>query len=94
MPLPQTTHAQTNTNFFSTGDDIFAAGMYNAGTSISGDPMSNGFLMGNDWDMTAMGAGTTGMTPMSEGSWNQVLETMNLGWDSLGPPHPHTGNNG
>jgi hypothetical protein len=39
--------------------------------------------MGTDWDMSAMG---TGMTPMSEGSWNQMLDNINLGWDPAGGP--------
>lgn len=64
---------------------MFSAALYgNQGASVNGDSLSGGFMMGNDWDMSAM---NTGMTPMSEGSWNQMLESINLGWDSMGPPH-------
>lgn len=54
---------------------------------MNGDSMGNGFLMTNDWDMSAMGTGNTGMTPMSDAHWNQMLESVDLGWDSMGPPH-------
>jgi hypothetical protein len=46
-------------------------------------------ILGNDWSgMGSLGMGDgTGMTPMSEGAWNNMLESMNMGWDSVGPPH-------
>jgi hypothetical protein len=53
---------------------------------VNGD-ISSGFLLGNEWDMSGMASGTAGMTPMSEGSWNQMIDGINLGWDSIGPPH-------
>ncbi|KAF2189651.1 hypothetical protein K469DRAFT_625474 [Zopfia rhizophila CBS 207.26] len=88
MPLPHSTTANSSTNFFSSSDEMFSGPFYgNPVNSSSNDPLSNGFMMNNDWDMSA-GLGTgTGMTPMSEGSWNQMLESINMGWDSIGPPH-------
>ncbi|KAL5120299.1 hypothetical protein ACEQ8H_001857 [Pleosporales sp. CAS-2024a] len=62
--------------------------MYSTTFSTTGMPgdetFHQGFLMGNDWDFSQ----GTGMTPMSEGSWNQMLESVTLGWDDAGPPHP------
>ena len=81
MPLPQSTTPSNNANFF-TVDNNFAGGFYPTQGGSVNDPFSQGFL-GNEWDMNAMGAGTgagTGMTPMSESSWNQMLEGIQLGW--------------
>lgn len=87
MPLPHTTSANANANFFSSSEDMFPVpSLYNPPGIINGDALSNGIMMGNEWDMAGMGQGT-GMTPMSEGSWNQMLESINLGWGSVGPPH-------
>jgi hypothetical protein len=79
IPLPQSTGAAGG-NFFATSDDIFSA-MYSQPGQLGND----GFMM-NDWDMGTMGSGT-GMTPMSEGGWNQMLESINMGWSDLGTPH-------
>lgn len=58
---------------------------------VGGDVDFNVGIMGNDWDMGQMSGGATGtgtgMTPMSEGAWNELLQNMNMGWDSVGPPH-------
>jgi hypothetical protein len=91
MPLPHMTQGtpNSNANFFSTSEDMFSAALYsNPALPLQGDTFSSGFMTGNDWDMSALGAG---MTPMSEGGWNQMLENTNLGWDSLGPPHNAAG---
>lgn len=82
MPLPHSTSA-SDANFFSTSDDMFQTGLYNTGTSINGDSLANGFFMGADWDMSALG---TGMTPMPDSSWNQTMD-VNWSWDpsSTGP---------
>jgi hypothetical protein len=58
--------------------------------NIADETFNQGFLMGNDWEYGAMAAGT-GMTPMSDGSWNQMLESVTMGWDAVGPPHPSDG---
>jgi hypothetical protein len=41
--------------------------------------------MPTDWEIS--NGGGTGMTPISDGGWNQILDNINLGWDSIGPPH-------
>ena len=85
--------ANPDPNFFPTTDDIFSGNMYShPGAPGNSDSIGNGFIMTQDWDMSALGTGAE-LPPMSEGSWNQMLESINLGWDSIGPPHgdePHT----
>jgi hypothetical protein len=85
-----TTTANPDPNFFTTADDMFSGNMFShpgaPGPPGNGDPISNGFIMTQDWDMSAMGTNAE-LPPMSEGSWNQMLESINLGWDSIGPPH-------
>lgn len=65
---------------------------------IGGDVDFGMNILGNDWGgMGGLGMGdSTGMTPMSEGTWNSMLENMNMGWESVGPPHgdPLAGNYG
>jgi hypothetical protein len=46
------------------------------------ETFNQGFLMGSDWEYAAMNAGT-GMTPMSDGNWNSMLESVTMGWDGL-----------
>jgi hypothetical protein len=83
IPLPQTTTSNGNTNYFPMSDDMFSAAPYsNPGPAMNDDSMNNAFLGVNEWDMNALGN-----APMSEGTWNQMLENINLGWDTLGPPH-------
>lgn len=88
VPLPHTTSpnntTNTNANFFPPSDDMFSA--YVTGNPGSMNGADNGFLMGPEWELAGMGPGT-GMTPMSDGGWNQLLESVNLGWDGMGPPH-------
>lgn len=38
----------------------------------------------SEWDMST-GAGMTGMTPMSESAWTQMLD--GGGWEGFGPGH-------
>ncbi|KAF2731163.1 hypothetical protein EJ04DRAFT_584067 [Polyplosphaeria fusca] len=86
IPLPHSTGSNTS-NFFPTSEDMFSS-LYTQPAQLGND----GFIM-NDWDMSAMSGGT-GMTPMSEGGWNQMLESINLGWNDLGVPHNSSGNAG
>ena len=86
IPHPHATTTDPNINFFSTTDDMFAASMYSHPGTSTGDSMSNGFMMAQDWDMSALGTEAE-LPPMSEGSWNQMLASINLGWDAVGPPH-------
>jgi hypothetical protein len=88
VPLPHTStpSANTNANFYTTGsDDMFNANMYN-NPGIDTDSIANSYMLGNEWELGSMGV-TTGMTPMSDGGWNQMLDSINLGWDAVGPPH-------
>jgi len=68
MPIPYTT-AATN-QFLSVGEDMFSASIYNP-PLMNGDSLNCEFVAGNDCDMSAM---DTGLTPMSEGSWNRMLQ--------------------
>jgi hypothetical protein len=91
MPLPGSSGPTTNGDFFSTtGEHIFPDTFY--GNTISApqdDPMSTHYMLGNEWDLAGVGP-STGMTPLPEGSWSQMLESINMGWDSIGPPHGHS----
>ncbi|CAO2650444.1 Nn.00g017360.m01.CDS01 [Neocucurbitaria sp. VM-36] len=67
--------------------------MYTNTFSTSGNMNDNGFqqefLVGNEWEFTAMNAGT-GMTPMADVSnWDSMLESVTMGWDTVGPPQSH-----
>lgn len=74
--------------FQTTSEEMFSGSFFqNSVPPPTGDPLNSNFMMGNDWDMSAALNDGTGIAPMSEGSWNQMLESINLGWDSLGPPH-------
>jgi hypothetical protein len=96
MPLPHTAassaNANANANFFTTTDDLFNANMYNTGP-MNADNMVNGFMLGNEWELEGLAAGAgTGMTPMSDGGWNQMLESIDMGWDAghgIGPAREH-----
>ncbi|KAF2018832.1 hypothetical protein BU24DRAFT_106022 [Aaosphaeria arxii CBS 175.79] len=88
IPLAHSTASSSNTQYFTTTNTMFSQPVYdNTNTMMNPGSLNNGFVGQSDWEFSTM---ATGMTPMSEGSWNQMLETINLGWDSLGPPH---GNN-
>ncbi|KAF2272588.1 uncharacterized protein EI97DRAFT_445659 [Westerdykella ornata] len=88
MPLAQTSAAD-NTTFFPANDpNLFSADLYDVSASMTADTtMSSGFVMTSEWDLSMMSTGNTGMTPMSDGAWNQMLESIDLGWNSMGPPH-------
>jgi len=49
---------------------MFSASIYNP-PLMNGDSLNCEFVAGNDCDMSAM---DTGLTPMSEGSWNRMLQ--------------------
>lgn len=84
------TSSASNNDFFSTSNDIFPSlstnNYYPDPVNPShNDPGTGGFIMGNEWDLPP-GTGT-GMTPMSDGGWPSMLDSINMGWDSLGPSH-------
>jgi hypothetical protein len=68
--------------------------MFSTSYSTTGMPpdesFNQGFLMGNDWEYGVGNVGT-GMTPMSEGSWNHMLESVTMGWDGVGVPGTEEG---
>lgn len=71
------------------GTEFFGNANAFSGTGGMGDENFNpGFLMGNEWEYGALNGQGSGMTPMSEGSWNQMLESVTLGWEGVGPSHP------
>ncbi|KAF2832987.1 binuclear zinc transcription factor [Ophiobolus disseminans] len=77
FPSPETTGP---------GGEMFG----NAYSGPADESFHNGFLMGNEWEYGALNAGT-GMTPMSDGSWNQMLESVTMGWDNIGAQGERTG---
>lgn len=83
--LPRSSAAH-NTNFYPTSDDLFPL-VPNFYTDPIHSPHVSGpgFIMPTDWEIS--NGGGTGMTPISDGGWNQILDNINLGWDSIGPPH-------
>ncbi|KAF1956109.1 hypothetical protein CC80DRAFT_525646 [Byssothecium circinans] len=97
QPSPSTSTANMNSNinanttFFTANEDMFASMYGGAGTMGGGDGLGNGFVMNNDWDMgVGIGVGgAPGMTPMSEGTWNQMLESINMDWNGMGTGTPH-----
>ena len=88
MSLPHSAAAHNNNQYYATSDDMFPTSMYdNAAPLMNGDSLNNGFISGNDWELAG---GGTGMTPMSEGNWNHLLEStlgISVGWDSMSTPH-------
>ncbi|KAL5393194.1 hypothetical protein DPSP01_000025 [Paraphaeosphaeria sporulosa] len=95
---PNQATSTLNNIFYSTSNDMmnanFAYGTTTGGIpSVGGDVDFNMGILGNDWDMGHLSGGATGtgMTPMSEGAWNDLLQHMNMGWDSVGPPHTDFG---
>ena len=83
--------------FYSTNNDILNANYGFGDTTGSIPPIVsdvdyNMGIVSGDWGgmggLGGLGMGDgSGMTPMSEGAWNQMLESMNMGWESVGPPH-------
>ncbi|KAJ4296559.1 hypothetical protein N0V90_006604 [Kalmusia sp. IMI 367209] len=93
---PNQSTSPLNSIFYSTSNDMMNAnfsygdtGGISGGDSIGTD-FGMGMGLGNDWDIGSLGGGA-GMTPMSDGTWNQMIENMNMGWDSVGPPHVDPG---
>ena len=80
-----------STNFFATNEEVFDGMFGNRGNMGGGDGLGNNFMMGNEWDMSgALGAGGgSGITPMGEGVWNQMLDSIDMNWDGMGPVTLH-----
>ncbi|KAL1607786.1 hypothetical protein SLS60_002722 [Paraconiothyrium brasiliense] len=90
---PSQSASTLNSIFYSTSNDMMNANFAYGDTTggippVGGEIDYNMGMLGNEWDMGSLaGGGGTGMTPMSEGAWNEMLQNMNMGWDSVGPPH-------
>jgi hypothetical protein len=91
--LPTSTASSSSTSHHN--NNVSHVEMYSTAFSTTGMPpdetFNQGFLMGNDWEYGALNAPGTGMTPMSEGSWNQMLESVTMGWDGVALPHGEEG---
>jgi hypothetical protein len=89
---PATTFQNFNTNTASLpntssptlhgGVEMFSNVYSNTGMPPD-ETFNQGFLMGNEWEYAAMNVGSTGMTPMSDGNWTSMLESVTMGWDGL-----------
>lgn len=89
MPLPHSSANPVNHIFpYSSAADMFNANMYANPAIGGGDALGGefGMGMGAEWELGGMGAGAA-MTPMSDGTWNQMLENMIPGLDYMGTPH-------
>lgn len=82
-----------NNMYYATANDMVNVnfGFSNANGMPGVDAIGSEFAMNmgfaGDWEMgNHLGSGPA-MAPMSEGAWNQMLENMNMGWESVGPPH-------
>lgn len=66
-----------------------SAKIFSNGFSVSGNAdrsvYGEEFLVNSDWEFSAMTAGT-GMTPMNDGTWDSMLESVTMGWDTNGTP--------
>lgn len=72
---------------FSSSSEMYTNTFSTSG-NMNDDAFQQGFL-GNEWDYTAMNTGT-GMTPIADvTTWDSMLESVTMGWDSMGPPHGH-----
>jgi hypothetical protein len=68
-----------------TSSEGFAANTFGTTNTVDvNDPFNNGFMMGNEWEYAALATGT-GLTPMADASWDSMLESVTMGWDSVGP---------
>ncbi|KAI0592559.1 Binuclear zinc transcription factor [Pyrenophora tritici-repentis] len=52
--------------------------------NMDNNAYDDSFMMGNEWDYTGLNVGT-GLTPMVDTSWDAALESVTMGWESVGP---------
>ncbi|KAI4686469.1 uncharacterized protein J4E84_005749 [Alternaria hordeiaustralica] len=69
----------------------FPTNGFNLPRNMGNDAYTDGFVMGNEWEYAALNAGT-GLTPMADASWDSMLESVTMGWDSVGPGHENQPN--
>lgn len=80
--------ASTVTNANTQPVELFSTA-FSTTDNLPDETFNQGFLVGNDWEYGALNSGT-GMTPMSDGGWDQMLESVTMGWDAVGPPRTDT----
>ncbi|KAF1831864.1 binuclear zinc transcription factor [Decorospora gaudefroyi] len=69
---------------FATTSELLAGETFNTSTAMDNDAFHDGLMMGNEWEYAALNTGT-GLTPMADVSWDSMLESVTMGWDSVGP---------
>ncbi|KAI4641592.1 hypothetical protein J4E93_007689 [Alternaria ventricosa] len=69
----------------------FPTNGFNLPGNMGNEAYTDGFVMGNEWEYAALNAGT-GLTPMADASWDSMLESVTMGWDSVGPGHENQRN--
>ncbi|KAI4625320.1 uncharacterized protein J4E87_005167 [Alternaria ethzedia] len=69
----------------------FPTNGFNLPRNMGNEAYTDGFVMGNEWEYAALNAGT-GLTPMADASWDSMLESVTMGWDSVGPGHENPPN--
>ncbi|KAI4687575.1 uncharacterized protein J4E88_003166 [Alternaria novae-zelandiae] len=69
----------------------FPTNGFNLPRNMGNEAYTDGFVMGNEWEYAALNAGT-GLTPMADASWDSMLESVTMGWDSVGPGHENQPN--
>jgi hypothetical protein len=69
-----------------TASEAFAASTLGTTNNMNmdNDALQSGFMMSNEWEYGALATGT-GLTPMADVSWDAMLESVTMGWDSVGP---------
>jgi hypothetical protein len=87
MQNPAMGEATVFPGFNTTTTDMFANSFATSG-GMNEASYQQGFMMSNDWEFNALNSGT-GLTPMADSTWDSMLESVTMGWDSAGPPHDH-----
>jgi hypothetical protein len=64
--------------------ETYSANNFGAPGNMGEERYNDAFVMGNEWEYAALNGGT-GFTPMVDASWDSMLESVTMGWESLGP---------
>jgi len=78
--------AATGIADFASANEPFVVNNSSSLGNTGNDAYDDSFMMGNEWDYMGVNVGT-GLTPMVNTSWDAALETVTMGWDSVGPVH-------
>lgn len=89
MQTPAMGNATVFPGFDVSGSDLFR-NSYETSGNLNDASYNAGFMVGNEWEYNAMNTGT-GMTPMADGTWDSMLESVTMGWDGSAPPHQQSG---